>query len=365
MNKKKLFIFLIGDQALNYNNYRFRINYIKKKFNVNFIVFTNILHRKNRKYLKKNNYYYLNELEDFDKIPCDYSQENYILDFTPDTIQFVDFKKKLVKKKFYFIKYETGLIPSNNKKYNIFQNIKKIIKHQFKKKNIFDYNLYLVSGLKSNYLNNNLKLVYTSSLNYGEYVDYLLNVKNKKYIKEKKENYSVFLDEMVPDHPHMSILNYKNIWSIQEYYKSIETFLRKMEIILNHKIKILLHPRATKNYYSKNFEVVQNDTCKNIAGCKNVFAHQSTSIAYAVLFKKNIIYLTCKKLSWLCKIIENFHSHTGGQILDITKKIDKEIFLKNLNYEEKKYLSYISNFIRHPKSRYFFDYILMNIEKFK
>jgi hypothetical protein len=170
---------------------------------------------------------------------------------------------------------------------------------------------------------------------------------------------------MIPNHPDIKLLKLKKISTIYEYYLDVGNFLSELENILNHRIKILLHPSATHNYYPKKFEVIKNNTCAEVAKSQNVFLHGSTSVSYPVLFKKKIIYLTYKKLLWMQKRVEYFHSYTGGQILNMSMEVNKNKFLIDLQFNNEKYLNYIDNFIKHPKAKYSFEKIIMNIENFK
>ena len=65
------------------------------------------------------------------------------------------------------------------------------------------------------------------------------------------------------------------------------------------------------------------------------------------------------------KRIKYFQSYTGGQILNISAKVNKKEFFKNLKFNKEKYLNYVDNFIKHPKAKFSFDKLIMNIENLK
>ena len=360
MKKKNLFFFIYGHTKIKHDYYRFKISLLKKKFNVKFIVFPkkfrNIIDK-----IKNKDYYFLNNLNDF-YLLLKNNKVSYVIDFIPNNDRFINFKKKLLKnKKLFFIKYETGLIPEDNKRFSFLYKIKKKIRNS----NYFFKNyLYLISGLKSYYINKDLRSIPTWSCDYNEYLNYISSINYKKK-KNNQTKYSVFIDEMIPDHPDTKLLKLKKISTAKKYYKNIGNFLSILEIFLGQNIKILLHPAATSNFYPKKFEVVQHKTCSEIAKSENVFLHGSTSVSYAVLFKKNIVYLTCKELLWMQKRIKYFQSYTGGQILNISAKVNKKEFFKNLKFNKEKYLNYVDNFIKHPKAKFSFDKLIMNIENLK
>jgi hypothetical protein len=347
--KKNLYIF-IENFFSKKHEINFEIKKLKKIYSIKIFSFVRILNNRYYKCEKKNinnfkyKIHYLKNIENFFDLEKENNKITIILDDISNE-KFFNFKSKLsMQKKYLFVYSEIGLVPQPKSIFNLL--------NFFKTKYDLKYNLYIKSGLRGKFFINAKKIFYSWSANFQYYLNY------KPIVKIKKP-YSVFLDEILPNHPDYFFLKIKNPLSAKKYYNLINVKLLEIEKKIGHKIIILLHPKNRNNLYSKKFKFFKNKTCEIISNAKNVLLHSTTSAAYAVIFKKPLIYLNSKKFGRTFKSIVSFYDQTGGQYIDLDKNKINEFNFKNIKINKKKYQNYFDNYIKHPKaSSYFTDYLL-------
>ena len=213
-----------------------------------------------------------------------------------------NFYNHSIVKKFYFLlifilniyryKKFSFLIKSIKKLFIIyFQSLNK----KYKNYN-FSYDYVLVDSdlsekIADRYFINSKKI----HAHYTDYEKHLLRSNNEKY----QNNYVVFLDEAVFNHPDNYELQSDNQFNLKRnidlYFRDLNNFFNNFEKFTNCKIVVAAHPRGFVNFdyvnYFRGRRIVRNNTYEVIKKSKLVFAHSSTSIAYAVILKKPIIFL--------------------------------------------------------------------------
>lgn len=219
----------------------------------------------------------------------------------------------------------------------------------------FYYNYVLVSDdiceKKANNYYINSKKIY---VHYKDYERHLLRDDNKLYYN----NYAVFLDESLFDHPDARILNLYHFLNLRRnkktYYKSLRNFFDNFESATNTEIIIAMHPKSfmSDKDCNKNFNrrIIRNNSYNLLKKSKIVFSHASTSISYAIILEKPIIFLNSSlmfDIRHFTKIL-SFSIATGGKIIDINNN--------NINYSNlfKKdfslYKDYLSKYLKSSKS---------------
>ena len=97
----------------------------------------------------------------------------------------------------------------------------------------------------------------------------------------------------MPFHPDFSIFSSSTI-NEKLYYELINNFFNEIEKITNLKVVIAAHPKATKykssNYFNGRL-VYFDKTAQLVVNSEFVIAHCSTSISYAVLSQKPILFV--------------------------------------------------------------------------
>ena len=153
----------------------------------------------------------------------------------------------------------------------------------------------------------NMKLSEYSSWEYSKFIDYKKNtikINNKKkyavYLADRAFNLKT--ENQIFDKKGDQYLSYKN-WQIP-----LNKFFKNLELLFNLKIVIAAHPKTNfqkdvKNYYPR--KVYSNQTLKLLSGAKFAITSHSTSLCYAVAFKKPIIFIN----SYEIKNEKNLNDH--------------------------------------------------------
>jgi hypothetical protein len=182
--------------------------------------------------------------------------------------------------------------------------------------------------------------------NLPDYDHFLAAINTPAIIKKK---YAVFLDVYLPYHSDIKILGYKPI-DAGQYYSSLNRFFDILERRLNVEIVIAAHPKA--NYGQDHFngrKIYVNLTPILVKSAEFVLSHHSTSISYAVLNYKPIIFIYTEEMkrvynSTLVKLIKNFATFLEVPVLNIDMIAEyDEILVDEINIE--KYEMYKYNFV--------------------
>jgi hypothetical protein len=236
----------------------------------------------------------------------------------------------------------------------VIQNLKILIKKyiiNFLIKN-FDYfksDFMLKAGKKYLNINNNLFTKVISGVSY-DYSCYLRRSKFKKI--SNLNNYAVFLAAPGPKNPNDSLFwKTKMADKTSDYYNALNNFFLDIERIYKTKVIIALHPKSPRNkrikeldgrfsYYNKTLELVKNS--------KFIINFASTSISYALLFKKPIFFIYTEaqknKTPGEVKFTEFLHRLVGGKLINIDAYSEKDLEPIN-QIDVKKYQEYIKNYM--------------------
>lgn len=222
--------------------------------------------------------------------------------------------------------------------------IRKINRINFNKttiQNQADY--YIVSGLKSCQGIEPNKIIYCHNFDYDL-------IEDEKYCNK---GYIVFLDEDMPFHIDYSYFNVTPPVTPENYYFSVNTFLRVFGEFRKEQVLVSLHPRAefNRSLAMFQFEIIQGDTVDLVKGASMVIAHSSTSIQLAVIFKKPILLLTTNEIEKSLDVqaaIDSFKIELGCTVINT----DKSYCLNDLKLEidEEKYNKFFDNYIKSPMS---------------
>ncbi|MGJ1317226.1 hypothetical protein ACR776_01570 [Sphingobacterium spiritivorum] len=141
-------------------------------------------------------------------------------------------------------------------------------------------------------------------VNSDDYDSYLNNLQCEPVIAP---DYILFLDEYLPLHPDTILFKIKNIPE-EIYYKELNSFFNFVEQKTGLPIIIAAHPKAEK-YKTKNFfedrKVLFNKTVSLTKFAKYVIAHDSTSINFAISFRKPILFLSSENINKYISTVHN------------------------------------------------------------
>ena len=177
----------------------------------------------------------------------------------------------------------------------------------------------------------------------------------------------VFLDSMGPSHPDYSTGNYPGVQSLQSYRDSINTFLQRLETETADSVTIALHPKAdianSQELYG-NREMIQNETCALVKMADFIVAAEaSTSVGFAVFYRKPIFFLDSDKFELRIRNISTEMSTLLGMpLVNINESID---FSKIPSVDELKYKEYIAKYLKKPDTpeELFWDVVSTTIKR--
>ena len=366
MSKKKL-ILLVEDIFSKRDYNRYCIKDLKKWFDVKFIDFTYYLRKDYfKKYLKlfsyKNYYKYIfivKKKKDFDKIQESINVHHKYLVLDLAFSQNYNNKNMLNLKHFFYKKKNIDLvflnlgslpIPSYIFYYLKIKNFFLFCLRKFFLGNVIYYNYFISSGkLSYNYGLNYKKNLPMHSLDFNKY---LIENKSNTLPEIKYKKYAVFLDDMMPDHPENFVYK-KSIINFHVYFKLIKNFFLDFRKKNDLKIVFASHPRRKNLDKIKELKIFDDyalDKTLNIVKfSKLVFVHYSTSVSFASIFKKPIVYLNSKKINHFHNKINAMQNETGGLLVDLEDVSTWDINLKKIDFN--KYKSYRDNHLKHPHSK--------------
>jgi len=183
------------------------------------------------------------------------------------------------------------------------------------------------------------ELVCINSSDYDRY----LNLSTEKLIEDR---YVVFLDEYLPYHPDVKMFGLVTV-EAEDYYNSLNKYFDDVEKRYNVIVVIAAHPKAelyqNNNFYN-NRQVIFNKSVELINSAEFVLGHSSTSISFAVLSKKPIIFLYTQymkeNMAYYFDGIYHFANFLNSSLVDITENMDSKSEVPKYDevcYQEFKY----------------------------
>ena len=240
-----------------------------------------------------------------------------------------------------------------------------------KNKSNFSYNYLIIAGfagLNTPIARNAKKIIKAHTYDY----DIFLKSKNKTSILHK-EPYAVFLDQYLPFHPASIFRKEKSLVTSENYYFSLNDFFKNFEDKTGLEDVFAAHPRSRYDLYSKylygrKYHLFK--TSELVKNSKIVLLHTSTSISFAILYNKPLIFLTSNEYK---KSFDDFrinsYSRTMNSLLfniddkDNYSKIPKGNGI--FSFDKNKYKEYKNEHIKYSGTpdNYLWNIFLDNIEK--
>jgi hypothetical protein len=218
---------------------------------------------------------------------------------------------------------------------------------------------YILAGGKLSLKNSRIPLAPDTKVIWGHSLDYdlFLIADNRKSqgIHDKGE-YAVFVDSNRPFHPNYLRRMEKPSTTPKNYFPSLCRFFSKIEEELNIEIVIAAHPSSNYAEHEDFFEgrkIYKFKTIELIRDCKFAIMHYSTSLNFAVLYFKPVIFITTREME---KSIMDFN-YIRAFSMSLNKgfiNIDKDLrynWKKELRIDKDHYKSYKENYIKISKSQ--------------
>ena len=144
-------------------------------------------------------------------------------------------------------------------------------------------------GSSSSPVNKTTTQLWTHSLDYDIYLQH------KNEISDSSKINGVFLDEYLPLHPDFLYMGIEFPISSDNYYPKICNFFKTLEKNMNTRVVIAAHPKSdydnSPDYFCGRTHI-KGETARLVRESSFVIAHMSTSIDFAVLYNKPILFIT-------------------------------------------------------------------------
>lgn len=306
------------------------------------------------------------------------NKETVVVSFISYTIETFDIHKTLSFQKLVYGTVSFGALPlhikSNRDIDAILEKILRIIKHPFLIRNLpnkFAYklpfqwrgvkpmNFVLLGGEKASGrspTDMNTKMIPACTLDYDLYLQEQFS-EIDDLNEDEYEGSIVFLDQYVPFHPEILYMNNLTKIKPEEYYTPLVNFFQTIESALDSKVVIAAHPRSSYEDHPDYFcgrKVLRGVTHKLVKHSKCVVTHCSTSINFAVLYKKPIVLVTLDVIA-----------HSGDDSFDqyyeaLANSLDKKLINldepRNINWQAEleinhaAYKMYRDSYIKSPSA---------------
>lgn len=147
---------------------------------------------------------------------------------------------------------------------------------------------------------NDPRLVGVKHKIFGHSFDYDLYLANKHQLDLKPSPYAVFLDEDMIYHSDYDHASLKPAATEGSYYGSMNKFFDAFELETGIPIRVAAHPRSRYDLRPELWgkrSVIYGKTAQLVQDATIVLCHQSTSVSFAVLWRKPLIYLTTNEIN--------------------------------------------------------------------
>jgi len=168
-------------------------------------------------------------------------------------------------------------------------------------------------------------------------------------IDQDIEKISIYLDTGFPGFPRDEVLE-KTIEYVraEDWYPKLNLFFEKVEISLNTKVNISIHPKHIGRDHQPLFgerATIGGQTAELVSQCELVIATNSTAISYAVAFLKPLFLITSDQIEngfdqYKRSLIKNISSETGATIFNIDREYSEQEIRAALVINHEKYESY-------------------------
>lgn len=185
--------------------------------------------------------------------------------------------------------------------------------------------------------------------------DYDIYLQNKTEFIGSCKKPGVFLDEYLPLHPDFLCMGIDFPISPNNYYPTVCNFFKILEKSMNTEIIIAAHPRSDYDNLPDYFcgrSIIKGKTAHLVKESSFVIAHMSTSIDFAVLYHKPIVFITSDDLQKM----NSGKNITGLYIQAIASELGKKPInidhVSEFNWDnemeinEEAYLHYRNNYIK-------------------
>ena len=202
------------------------------------------------------------------------------------------------------------------------------------------------SAVPSCLVSNRTKKPYIHTLDYDNYLQ------KKGSVNKEKNNYVVFLDQLLGNHPDRFFSKEKDIVTKEKYYKELRDYFSFIENKFSTSVVIAAHPRAQYNKSEENIfgnrKVVQNLTDELVKHAEFVILHFSYSVSYCVLYEKPFLVITTDELenSTHASFMKQLAGYFGKKVISISADTESTDYSNELRMPKDKYIKYKNDYIK-------------------
>ena len=182
--------------------------------------------------------------------------------------------------------------------------------------NSFLYDYIVLGGKASldlDIVKNAKKIIECHSFDY----DIFFKLKNKT-ITTKFKPYAVFLDQCLPLNPAgpLGRGEKKTVATKDKYFPALNNFFSDFETKTGLEVIFAAHPRSRYDLYPEYLygrKYLLNKTAELIINSKIVLLHSSTSLSFAVLYEKPMVFLTSDEIK---RSFHDFRVHSYSRAMN-------------------------------------------------
>jgi len=187
--------------------------------------------------------------------------------------------------------------------------------------------------------------------------DYDIYLKDRNNKIKENQNLAVFVDAPSPRFKHDAhIKGIKSPLTEERYYPSLCKFFDRIESEFNVNIIICAHPKTEHEEFPSYFggrKTIYGKTSEMIRSSKLIINRNSTSVNFAVLYNKPIIFHTSNELETNVAMSTQVHSMASwlGKVpINIDNSLDLD-WDSELLVNSESYLEYKESFIKKSESK--------------
>ncbi len=208
--------------------------------------------------------------------------------------------------------------------------------------------LVLAGGEKS--INSNYPVGNDTEILWLHTLDYDIYLREKNNSVQVEPDVGVFLDEYLPFHPDYLQLGLNPYSTLEKYYPLLCRFFDLLEKEYDVRIIIAAHPRSCYEYHPDYFNgrpVIRGRTAELIRKSGFVITHSSTSINFAVLLEKPVIFATTNDLKQSLEgpMIDAMASVFRKKVINLENSLEIDLE-KELVINEEAYRNYKNSYIK-------------------
>lgn len=170
----------------------------------------------------------------------------------------------------------------------------------------------------------------------------------------RRDDYAVYLDEDIADHEDNVEIGLKTPVSAHHFFGALSKFFDGFESASGIPVLIAGYPteRAGRSVHFDGRELIQGETAQLVRNARVVFAHASTAVSYAVLWRRPVVFLTSDEMiaSWYHSWIEAPRAILKSPIVNIDDAPDWSRVGEWQDIDQGAYRTYEATYIKSPSS---------------